>query len=256
MTKQLAGSARNVRFAGIQQLLVAALCAVAFAGLSPRGSRAQQLSYYDFNTPQATPGQSSTACNSIAGGPAANGVRFCLNNSGGGLSYSQDFYPPLIDPNASTDGGMGSANYTLQLTGPTGSQASSVWYSIPQNVKGGFTAWYAFKISNASSPTGDGFAFVIQNAAGNGTDLLTHCAESGSGLTALGGAGAAWATAESTIASRLRRTRSPTALIRGIADITTTTTTTSRCRLAGPDSPTRLPTMLPTPSVPWCQPVA
>ena len=185
MTKQLAGSACNVRFAGFQLLLIAAVCAVAFAGLFPQRSPAQQLSYSDFNGPQAAPGQSSTACNSIAGGAAANGVRFCLNNVGGGLSYVQDFYPQVIDPN----GGTGSTNYTLQLTGPTGSQASSVWYSIPQNVKGGFTAWYAFKISNPSSPTGDGLAFVIQNAIGNGTDPLGNCAESGAGLTALGSGG-------------------------------------------------------------------
>ena len=198
MTKKLAGSACNVRFTGFQQLLIAALCAVAFAGLSPQRSVAQQLTYNDFNAPQATPGQSSTACSSISGGPAANGVNFCLNYEAGGvdgISFILDNYPPSIDPNASSDGGTGSTNYALQLTQNAGSQASSVWYSTPQNVAGGFTVWYAVKINPAISLqynafTADGFAFVLQNASGGQTDTLANCpATSGSGSSALGGGG-------------------------------------------------------------------
>src|ERR1039458_5667242 len=198
MTKKLAGSACNVRFAGFQLLLIAALCAVAFAGLSPQRSLAQQLTYYDFNAPQATPGQSSTACGSIAGGPAANGVHFCFNAAAGntGLGFIQDSYPPSIDPNASTDGGTGSTNYALQLTPAAGSHASSAWYSTPQDVVDGFTVWYTVKLTpsqaslnSTGSATADGIAFVIQNAAAGRTDSIANCAETGSGLTVLGAGG-------------------------------------------------------------------
>ena len=141
MTKQLAGSMYDVRFAGFQQLLIAALCTVVFAGFIPQRSLAQQINYLDFNAAQATPGQSSTACGSIPGGPAASGVLFCLNYEAGGvdgISYVSDTYPAPIDPNASTDGDSGSTNYALQLTQSAASQASSVWYSTPQNVANGF----------------------------------------------------------------------------------------------------------------------
>jgi len=168
MMKKLAGLTCNVRFPEFQQLLIAALCAVVFAGLFPQRSLAQQLTYYDFNAPQATPGQSSTACGSIAGGPAANGVLLCFNYLGADLSFIQDFYPPLIDPDASTDGDTGSTNYAMQITEAAGNQDSSMWYSIPQNVAAGFTVWYAvtLKPSTGSGSTADGLAFVIQNASG------------------------------------------------------------------------------------------
>jgi hypothetical protein len=174
LPKKLAGLTCNVRFPEFQQLLIAALCAVVFAGLFPQRSLAQQLTYYDFNAPQATPGQSSTACGSIAGGPAANGVLFCFNYLGADLSFIQDFYPPLIDPNANTDGDAGSTNYALQVTeNAAGNQDSSMWYSIPQNVAAGFTVWYAVNAqpsTGSSATTADGLAFVIQNAAGGKTD--------------------------------------------------------------------------------------
>ncbi|MGD0482622.1 MAG: choice-of-anchor D domain-containing protein [Terracidiphilus sp.] len=198
MKKQLAGSARNVRLAGFQPLLIAALYAMAFAGLFPQRSPAQQVTYLDFNAPQAALGQSSTACGSITGGPAANGVLLCLNYEAGGvdgISFISDTYPPSIDPNASTDGGKGSTNYALQLTQNAGSQTSSVWYSTPQNVAQGFTVWYAVKINPAISLqnnafTADGLAFVIQNASGGQKDTLTNCqAANGSGSSALGGGG-------------------------------------------------------------------
>jgi len=188
MMKKLAGLTCNVRFPEFQQLLIAALCAVVFAGLFPQRSLAQQLTYYDFNAPQATPGQSSTACGSIAGGPAANGVLLCFNYLGADLSFIQDFYPPLIDPDASTDGDTGSTNYAMQITEAAGNQDSSMWYSIPQNVAAGFTVWYAvtLKPSTGSGSTADGLAFVIQNASGGKTDSLSACSETGSGFTVIG----------------------------------------------------------------------
>jgi sugar lactone lactonase YvrE/uncharacterized protein (DUF2345 family) len=188
MNRKFAGSASKVRFARLQRLLIVALCGVAFAILFPQHGSAQQITYYDFNTPQAaSPSQASTSCGTIPGGPAASGVLFCFNSVGSGLSFIQDdSYTTSIDPNETN----GSA-YALELTQGISSQASSVWYTTPQNVAAGFTVWYAFRISNASSPTGDGLAFVIQNALGGGVinNSLVNCAETGSGLTALGGAG-------------------------------------------------------------------
>ena len=200
MTTQSSASTSRVRFAGFQRHLIMALCGVAFATLFPYRSSAQAVSYYDFNTPNANSGQTSTSCGTISGGPAASGILFCFNYPAlgtDGLGYIQDFYPPLIDPNASTDSDSGSTNSALQITENAGSEDSSMWFSIPQNVLDGFTAWYTVKISHqANDPsnyfTADGFAFVIQNAAGtppNTKDPISSCTETGSGLTVLGEGG-------------------------------------------------------------------
>ncbi len=212
MTNQFAGAGSPARFVGLpssfkspgkktmrlarfQQQLIVVLCGVALATLFPQSSSAQQINYNDFNIPAtASPSQSSTNCGSIAGGPAASNILFCFNYTGVGLSYVQDFYPPFIDPNADTDGDTGSSNYALQITENAGSQDSSMWFSIPQDVVDGFNAWYAVKINHTPNDpsnffTADGLAFVIQNAAGGGTDSITACSETGSGLTVLGGSG-------------------------------------------------------------------
>jgi MBG domain (YGX type)/PASTA domain/Abnormal spindle-like microcephaly-assoc'd, ASPM-SPD-2-Hydin len=184
-----------MRLARFQQHLIAALCGVGFATLFPQSSSAQQINYGDFNTAAAaSPSQSSTNCGSIAGGPAASNILFCFNYGGDGLSYVQDFYPPFIDPNANSDSDAGSTNYALQLTANAQSETSSMWFSIPQDVLDGFSAWYAVKINHTPNDpnnyfTADGLAFVIQNAAGGGTDSITNCSETGSGLTVLGGGG-------------------------------------------------------------------
>ncbi len=198
MTTQSAGSTSSGCLAAIQRHLITALCGAAFGAFFPHPSSAQ-VTYSDFNTPQANSGQTSTSCGTIAGGPAANGVLFCFNSVLGsdGLSYFQDFYPPFIDPNASTDGDAGSTDYALQVTANAESQASSMWFSIPQDVRDGFTAWYTVKISHvADDPsnyfTADGLAFVIQNAAGTPPltmDPISNCTETGSGFTVLGGGG-------------------------------------------------------------------
>jgi hypothetical protein len=174
--------------------LTLALCVLALATLFPHRGSAQQVTYYDFNTPQAaTPSQTSTSCGSIPGGPSASNILFCFNYTGDGLSYIQDFYPPGIDPNASTDADAGSNNYALQVTANAGSEDSSMWYSIPQDVADGFNAWYAVKLTHQVIPanyfTGDGLAFVIQNAAGGLPASIANCAETGSGFTVLGGLG-------------------------------------------------------------------
>jgi hypothetical protein len=195
MKHQSAGSLANAYSARFRHSVLA-LSAVALATLLPHRSFAQQITYYDFNVPQAAaPSQSSTACLPSS---APSGVFFCLNAAAGsaGLSFIQDSYPPSIDPNASSDGDSGSTNYALQLTQNAGSEDSSVWYSIPQDVADGFTLWYAVKINPAISLetnafTADGMAFVIQNAAGGKTDAITNSPETGSGLTVLGAGGGA-----------------------------------------------------------------
>ncbi len=187
MTDESTGWALSARSASQKRPLIVALCAVALGIFSPtRG--AAQITYNDFNVPQAAGSQTSTSCATLAASPAASGVLFCFNSALGSVSpaFLTDTYPQAIDPT----GGTGSTQYALQLTPSQGSQATSVWYTTPQNVANGFTAWYAFKIVPGSSPYGDGLAFVIQNALGNGTDPYSPlCLESGSGPTALGGGG-------------------------------------------------------------------
>lgn len=171
-----AASVLRVRLAGFQQQFIVAPCVLALAILCPVRGLAQQVSYSDFNAPASSPGQTSTSCTANS---SPSGALFCFNSVGSGLSFAQDnSYTTSIDPNASN----GSA-YALVLTQSTGSQASSAWYSIPQNVANGFTAWYAFKITPGSSPYGDGLAFVIQNALGGGvvSNSSVNCSKSARG---------------------------------------------------------------------------
>jgi len=176
---------------GSRALIVAACC-VALSAFVPGRSAAQQVTYNDFNTPAGTPSQTSTTCTA---GSASSGVLFCFNYTAGsaGPSYILDNYPAALDPN----GGSGGQYYALQLTQSAATQNSSVWYSVPQNVTGGFTVWYAFKITpNGAAPnTADGLAFVIQNALGSGASKpdpysgITNSAETGLGSTVLGALG-------------------------------------------------------------------
>ena len=69
-----------------------------------------------------------------------------------------------------------------------------MWFSVPQKVSTGFTAYFAFKLvpNQSSFATADGIAFVIQNAAGGGTATGndgTVCSALGSGVTVVGAAG-------------------------------------------------------------------
>ena len=177
------------RFRSGSSLPFAALAAALFVPLS---SAAQQVNYNDFNTPAGNPAQTSTACTAQS---AASGVFFCFNSVPGSASpgYVLENYPAALDPN----GGQGGQYYALQITQNAANQGSSVWYSIPQNVSGGFSAWYAFKINvtNSQFGIGDGLAFVIQNAQGSAASIqdpyfqTTGSQELGSGLTVLGTAG-------------------------------------------------------------------
>ncbi len=166
--------------------VIVAVC-VALAALFPHRGQAQQINYASFNTTQAA--ASSPFSNNC---PAGTNILFCANYAGAGVSFITSFYPPVIDPNASGDGDVGSTNYALQLTANAPGQASSVWSATPQDVVDGFTTWYAVKINyegGGDGNTADGLAFVIQNASGGKTDSISGCAETGSGPTALGSAG-------------------------------------------------------------------
>ncbi|MGC2300348.1 MAG: choice-of-anchor D domain-containing protein [Acidobacteriaceae bacterium] len=172
-----------------KNLFVAAV--FSFSLLSISSASAQQITYYDFNTPQAatSPAQSSYTCSPSS----STNPLFCFNGSSGDPSFFSDFYPPFIDPNASTDSDSGSTNYAVQMTPASSGQVSSLWFSVPQNVANGFNSWFAFKFTpnEASSTTADGMAFVIQNSPSTGatTDPATSCGQAGYGPTAYGGGG-------------------------------------------------------------------
>ena len=78
---------------------------------------------------------------------------------------------------------------TLQITTDAGGEGSSAWFAVPQKVLNGFTAYVAFRLTPGTSPTSaDGIAFVIQNAAGGGSESNSDgssCFEAGSGLSVL-----------------------------------------------------------------------
>jgi uncharacterized repeat protein (TIGR01451 family) len=63
----------------------------------------------------------------------------------------------------------------LRLNPSLQNQAGSAWYSVLQPVANGFSTTFKFQITNASNPSADGIAFVIQNSE--------------AGLQALGGGG-------------------------------------------------------------------
>ncbi|HEY1731745.1 MAG TPA: Ig-like domain repeat protein, partial [Terriglobales bacterium] len=151
---------------------------------------AQQVTYYDFDTPQATAGQMSRQCPASA---APTGTLFCFNDGTGknaNPSFLSDTYPPLIDPVTTDNPAMSSTHYAVQMTQAAANQGSSMWFSVPQKISNGFTAYFAFKFTPDpnSFATADGVAFVIQNSAGGGSDAL-GCAANGAGLNIVGASG-------------------------------------------------------------------
>ena len=139
MTKQLAGSACNVRFAGFQQLLCLALCGVALAGLLPQRSLAQSCS----GSPSYSPDFSSNqGCLQLNSGP------------NGGASFKP---------------GAGSTTL-LQLTRTATNQVGSAWYTTPQPVANSFSTTFTFQLTDGSA---DGFAFVVQNSP-SGTSYVGY----------------------------------------------------------------------------------
>jgi hypothetical protein len=163
-------------------MVVAALLTfVAFVIAGGRAS-AQQVTYYNFNTPgTASPQQYSYTCSAV---DTTTNPLFCFNYNFG------EFQDPafLQDPAAN-------GPWATQLTAPIADDGASMWFSVPQKVSQGFTTWFQFKITPSTNYTGDGFAFVIQNSQGasaatnNGIDPSNSCLEVGSGPTVVGTAG-------------------------------------------------------------------
>lgn len=85
-----------------------------FSSAFPTVLAAQQITYYDFDVPATTQGQSSYFCNQqslvVRPNDASNAL-FCFNDGTGNAatpSFITDLFPPSIDPN----GGNGSSHYS------------------------------------------------------------------------------------------------------------------------------------------------
>jgi len=171
--------------------------AVTLLAFFPIRATAQQITYYDFNAPQADHSEWSYSC------PASPGTNllFCFNGTTGDPSFFLDAYPSAIDPNPPAPGQPENSYYATQMTPDVSGQVSSMWFSVPQNIVNGFTAWFAFRLTPDSqinppsdsytpSTTADGIAFVIQNSPATGAqDSGSGCGQSGGGVDALGGGG-------------------------------------------------------------------
>ena len=168
----------NCRFRHVLSVVVFAAALIA---LLPLGAGAQQVTYYNFNTPATTtPLQYTYTCSTA--NPSTNPL-FCLND-GTGTASNPSF---IQDP-------AGGGTWAAQMTPDAAGQSGSLWFSVPQVVSGGFNTWFEFKLTpdniSGSYATADGLAFVIQNAQGGGAaDPSTGCAATGSGPTVLGGGG-------------------------------------------------------------------
>ncbi|MGB6903674.1 MAG: choice-of-anchor D domain-containing protein [Acidobacteriaceae bacterium] len=179
-----------------QTLLFVALLTAALLALPGRNASAQQITYYDFNTPQANSSQYSYMCSLVA----VNTPLFCFNyqyTSGYTDTLSPNFisdtYPASIDPILTDNPPQSGTFYATQMTIPAAGQQASLWFSVPQVVANGFTTWFAFKFTpnGNSGNTADGLAFVVQNAQGvhTSSDPVANCFAAGAGPTALGSGG-------------------------------------------------------------------
>lgn len=162
----------------------------------------QQVTFFDFDSTQAN-GTFSRACGTLT--PTTpilcfNDVHSLATNP----SFFTDMFPAKIDPDQTQMPPALSSHTAILLTPNTTTtdpatlkvQAGSMWFSVPQKVSGGFTSYFAFRMTPSanSQTTADGIAFVIQNSAGGGSSTTTDepnqpCAETGSGLSVIGGTG-------------------------------------------------------------------
>lgn len=153
---------------------------------SPLLVSAQQITYYTFDN---APDSYSYSCQDPAHNSEAVNPLLCLNNGTGSAGVVPSFL--IADQGSAVGEKCGSGDtrcpYTddlyhtaLIMTTQTGSQGASVWFSVPQKIRDGFTSYFAFRFlpSSSSYSTGDGLAFVVQNANGSGG--------SGSGITGSG----------------------------------------------------------------------
>ncbi len=91
-----------------------------------------------------------------------NGLTFPVLANG--LSSTQ-FEVAFSGYSGSTDSGIATPVNTLQLTPNQNGQAGSAWYNLQQQVANApFSTTFTFQLSNTSTYTADGIAFVIQNS--------------------------------------------------------------------------------------------
>ncbi|MFZ3263744.1 MAG: choice-of-anchor D domain-containing protein [Terriglobales bacterium] len=122
-----------------------------------------------------------------------NGLAFPV--LAGGLSSTQ-FEVAFSGYSGSSDTGVATPANVLQLTPNQTGQAGSAWYNTQQPVTAPFSTTFTFQLSDPSTYTADGIAFVIQNstagtgALGNGgcsmgfaEDLTGACAPATGGIT-------------------------------------------------------------------------
>lgn len=165
----------------ISRILKVVLSSLAAIFLFGCPALAQQITYYTFD---GASGNSSYGCYDPAVDlqNAANNSLLCLNDynatafgTGANPSFQSVPYPD----------GLGGGTHADMLMNPSQtSQSENVWFSVPQKVSNGFTAYFAFKLTPdpASYATADGIAFVLQNAQGGGAlDPDTSCQEKTSG---------------------------------------------------------------------------
>ncbi len=90
-----------------------------------------------------------------------NGLAFPVLKTG--LSKSQ-FEITFSGFTGSSDTGTATPLKVLQITPNKLNQAGSAWYNTQQPVNAGFSTTFTFQLSNPSTFTADGIAFVIQNS--------------------------------------------------------------------------------------------
>jgi hypothetical protein len=160
-------------------VLFAILMIAVFSTL-PRAA-AQQITYYSFDNTTSY----SYGCSDPAANPEVVNPLLCFNGSYPYLGY--DFFPANVDP-SNTGGSYHNALYLHYAS----SQNETAWFSLPQDITDGFTTYFAFRVNPNGAPPADGFAFVIQNATGSGTEGYSglNCTESYTGgPTVLGDVG-------------------------------------------------------------------
>ncbi len=122
-----------------------------------------------------------------------NGLAFPVLAAG--LSSTQ-FEVTFSGYSGSSDTGVATPANVLQLTPNQTGQAGSAWYETQPSVTNAFSTTFTFQLSDTSTYTADGIAFVIQNSAqgtaalGNGgcsmgfaEDLTGACAPNTGGIT-------------------------------------------------------------------------
>jgi len=98
-----------------------------------------------------------------------NGLTFAV--SANGLSSTQ-FEIAFSGYSGTTDHGVATPVNTLQLTPNQNGEAGSAWYNMQQQIANApFSTTFTFQLTNTSTYTADGIAFVIQNSS-DGTSAL------------------------------------------------------------------------------------